>query len=67
MRRSRRATLKVISVVTNSDTPKISLDELVSKLQTAREILINKHQSLFLEELDDMINKIKLFGFHFAT
>ncbi|WP_435066987.1 phosphoenolpyruvate carboxylase [Christiangramia sp. 3-2217-3z] len=55
------------SAVTNSDTPKISLEELVMKLQTAREILINKHQSLFLEELDDMINKIKLFGFHFAT
>jgi len=42
---------------------KILLDEL----ETAKEIVINKHQSLFLDELNDVINKIRIFGFHFAT
>src|SRR5690606_19618903 len=32
-----------------------------------REILIEKHQSLFVEEVNSLINKVKLFGFHFAA
>jgi phosphoenolpyruvate carboxylase len=42
---------------------KILLDELY----TAREIIVNDHQSLFVEELNDVINKVRIFGFHFAT
>jgi phosphoenolpyruvate carboxylase len=44
-----------------------TVEHLKSKLLKVRELLITKHQSLFLEELDDFINKIKLFGFYFAT
>jgi len=55
------------SAVTNVDAAAITLEDLLSKLHTVREILVEKHQSLFLEELDDVIRKIKLFGFHFAT
>jgi phosphoenolpyruvate carboxylase len=33
----------------------------------ARVILIEEHKSLFLEELDDLIHKVSIFGFHFAT
>jgi phosphoenolpyruvate carboxylase len=40
---------------------------LLTELAKARTILVAKHQSLFLSELDDLINKINLFGFHFAT
>ena len=29
--------------------------------------LIEEHKSLFLEELDDLIHKVSIFGFHFAT
>ncbi|WP_224490407.1 phosphoenolpyruvate carboxylase [Robertkochia flava] len=45
----------------------ISPEETLEVLQQIREILINKHQSLFVEEVDDLINKVHLFGFHFAS
>nr|AOE13449.1 phosphoenolpyruvate carboxylase [uncultured bacterium] len=41
----------------------IFLDELAK----ARKIIEEKHQSLFIEELEDFINKVRIFGFHFAT
>jgi phosphoenolpyruvate carboxylase len=40
---------------------------LLKELAKAREIIADKHQSLFIEELDDFINKVRIFGFHFAT
>jgi phosphoenolpyruvate carboxylase len=36
-------------------------------LLKARKIIEDQHQSLFIEELDDFINKVRIFGFHFAT
>ena len=40
---------------------------LLSELEAAREIVKTKHNSLFIEELNDFINKVRIFGFHFAT
>ncbi|WP_299669754.1 phosphoenolpyruvate carboxylase [uncultured Polaribacter sp.] len=40
---------------------------LLEELAKARQIVEEKHQSLFIEELDDVINKVRIFGFHFAT
>ena len=40
---------------------------LLEELQAAKEIIIKKYNSLFLEELNDFINKVHIFGFHFAT
>lgn len=40
---------------------------LLAELKTVRNILIAKHQSLFIDVLDDLINKVSIFGFHFAT
>ena len=40
---------------------------LLEELMKARVILIEEHKSLFLEELDDLIHKVSIFGFHFAT
>lgn len=45
----------------------IPLNEFLDKLTGIREILISRHQSLYLEEMDDFINKVRLFGYHFAT
>ncbi len=42
-------------------------DELMGELQQARQVLVDKHQGLFLDILDDMILKVKLFGFFFAS
>jgi len=47
--------------------PLISLEVLSEKLATIRKLIIEKHQSLFLPELDDLIYKVRLFGYHFAT
>ena len=44
----------------------ITAEETLEVLVQIREILINKHQSLFVDEVDDLINKLHLFGFHFA-
>lgn len=45
----------------------IPLDKFIEKLQLIRKILITKHQSLFLNDVDDFINKVYLFGYHFAS
>ncbi|MDR5590146.1 phosphoenolpyruvate carboxylase [Christiangramia sp. SM2212] len=55
------------SAVSKSGSIKLSLEDLKSKLQNIREILVDKHQSLFIDEVDDMLNKVHLFGYHFAT
>lgn len=45
----------------------ISLDELKDKLEQIKMLVTNKHQSLYIDEIDLLLNKINLFGFHFAT
>jgi phosphoenolpyruvate carboxylase len=47
--------------------PLISLEDLSNKLAGIRKLIIEKHQSLFLPELDDLIYKVRLFGYHFAA
>lgn len=42
-------------------------DKLLSELYAIREKIQQNHQSLFLDELDVFISKIRIFGFHFAT
>lgn len=55
------------AVHSTSGNPSITLEELHHKLQYIKKIIIKEHKSLFVEELDDLINKVTLFGFHFAT
>lgn len=45
----------------------LPLKEFLNKLTGIRDILITRHQSLYLNEIDDLISKIRLFGYHFAT
>lgn len=45
----------------------ITLEELQQALNEIREIIVTKHQSLYLDDINDLINKTHLFGFHFAT
>ena len=45
----------------------ITLEELQSNLGEIKSILIEQHQSLYLEDLEILINKVQLFGFYFAT
>ncbi len=41
--------------------------EIISPLKEIREILIYQHNSLFLSMVDNLINKVYVFGLHFAT
>ncbi|MDT0646587.1 phosphoenolpyruvate carboxylase [Zunongwangia sp. F260] len=53
--------------VSREDDLKLSVEEFKSKLQKIKDIIIERHNSLFLDEVDDLLNKVKLFGYHFAT
>ncbi|NRS87610.1 phosphoenolpyruvate carboxylase [Flavobacterium sp. 7E] len=45
----------------------ITLEEFKSQLHKIKTIVIEQHQSLYLDELDALLIKVNLFGFHFAT
>ena len=45
----------------------ISLNEFKDKLHQIKDIVIEQHQSLYLEDINSLINKVNHFGFHFAT
>lgn len=45
----------------------ITLDEFKSQLNKIKLIIIDQHQSLYLDELDALLIKVNLFGFHFAS
>jgi len=45
----------------------ITLEEFKSQLIKIKTIIIEQHQSLYLEELEALLIKVNLFGFHFAS
>jgi len=45
----------------------ITLNGLIKELELVKEILIDKHQSIYVLDVEDLINKVKIFGFHFAS
>ena len=49
------------------ESKKISADELLQQLQAIRELIVSQHHSLFLQRLDSLIHKVKIFGTHFAA
>ncbi|MGA8854531.1 MAG: phosphoenolpyruvate carboxylase [Christiangramia sp.] len=55
------------SAISRSGSIKLPLEDLKHKLLKIKSILEEKHQSLFIDDVDDMINKVYLFGYHFAT
>lgn len=55
------------SVFYSTGTIYITLSELKDKLNEIKLLCIEKHQSLYLDEINNLINKVNLFGFHFAS
>ena len=55
------------SVFYSNGTIYITLSELKDKLNLVKSICIEKHQSLYLDEINELINKVTVFGFHFAS
>ena len=56
-----------MSIFETNKEPKLKLESLKEKLNFIKETLINEHKSLFLNELQDLIDKVNIFGYHFAT
>lgn len=44
----------------------IDLEDFVSELNAIKAIIIKDHQSLYVDNINSLINKTKLFGYHFA-
>ena len=74
----RRLTFKGVDEIIQSIEKKIvagvqgkesyaSPDELLNDLAKARDVLIRDHDGLFLNLLDQVILKVRIFGFHFAS
>lgn len=45
----------------------LTLESFTKELHEIRTIIVEKHQSLYVDELTSLINKVKLFGFHFSN
>lgn len=45
----------------------ITTAEFHDRLSQIKAIIVEQHQSLYLDEVDDLLNKINLFGLHFAS
>lgn len=46
---------------------KITAEEMISKINEAKKILIEQHNSLFIDLLENFSDRVKIFGTHFAT
>ncbi len=55
------------SVFYSSGEIYLTFDELQSSLLKIKKIIKEEHQSLYMDEIDLLLNKLNLFGFHFAT
>ncbi|MFY8111935.1 MAG: phosphoenolpyruvate carboxylase, partial [Flavobacterium sp.] len=45
----------------------ITLDEFKEQIHRIKTIIIEQHQSLYLDDLEALLIRVNLFGFHFAT
>ncbi len=45
----------------------LTTEAILQQLDKARKILIDEHNGLFINILDDFIDRVKIFGTHFAT
>jgi phosphoenolpyruvate carboxylase len=55
------------NVFTPDESKPISVEEIIGCLTTIRKKLIDENHSLYLYRLDSLLNKVKIFGTHFAS
>ncbi|WP_142784811.1 phosphoenolpyruvate carboxylase [Changchengzhania lutea] len=52
----------------NLSTPNaISAKELIRELLSIRNLIVKEHQSLYVNDINNLINRVHLFGYNFAT
>ncbi len=49
------------------DNTRITKEELLQQLANIRSLVITQHHSLYIQRLDSLIHKVKIFGTHFAA
>jgi len=57
---------ELYKIITNKNS-NLTAENFASELKEIKDLIINKHQSLYVSEVNSLINKIHLFGFHFAN
>ncbi|WP_179004741.1 phosphoenolpyruvate carboxylase [Winogradskyella forsetii] len=57
---------ELYNIITNEPSD-LTLDYFISELKAVKQIIIDNHQSLYVDEINSLINKTHLFGFHFAN
>lgn len=57
---------ELYNIITNEPS-NLTLDYFVSELKAVKQTIVDKHQSLYVDEINSLINKTHLFGFHFAN
>ena len=57
---------ELYKIITNKKSS-LTLESFTSKVKEIKELIIDKHQSLYVFEVNSLLNKIHLFGFHFAN
>jgi phosphoenolpyruvate carboxylase len=57
---------ELYKIITNKKSS-LTLENFTSELKDIKQAVIDKHQSLYVSELNSLLNKIHLFGFHFAN
>lgn len=58
---------KLNEMVSGRSRPYTHVDQLLSELQAIRKTLIQEHDGLFVDLLDEFTLKVRIFGFHFAS
>ena len=57
---------ELYKIITNKKST-LTLEHLTTELKAIKSIVVEKHQSLYASEVNSLLNKIHLFGFHFST
>lgn len=55
------------NVFGSKDIKHITAKELLEQLNAIRSMVIEKHHSLYLQRIDSLVHKVKIFGTHFAA
>ena len=58
---------QVYTAIFSEEKPAISQASILKTLKDIRDIVRDKHQSLYLDKIDSLIHKVELFGLHFAS
>jgi phosphoenolpyruvate carboxylase len=53
-------------IITNKNS-NLTAETFASELKIIKDVIVNEHQSLYVSEVNSLLNKIHLFGFHFAN